>query len=229
MGLNNDIRNDNQYFLGRDNVMRDTDSYSIGYNLAADSTNNFLFGYNNNSQTRDVFILGHDVIGKARENIAIGMNFIADRDSAIQLGITDPTLDIYRGAINIRRNTELQLDGNAGNPGEILMSNGGGSTPIWNSASSLGNINFLIGTAGSTPSITPSVTLGGTVALNIPNASATATGLLRSSDWTAFNNKIGVISGTPNGLSISGTGISLVLASSSVTGALSPTNFLAFS
>jgi hypothetical protein len=74
------------------------------------------------------------------------------------------------------------------------MSNGGGSTPIWNTASSLGNINFLLGTAGSTPSITPSVTLGGTVALNIPNASATTTGLLRSSDWTVFNNKINLTS-----------------------------------
>jgi hypothetical protein len=38
------------------------------------------------------------------------MNLTTDRDSAIQLGITDPTLDIYRGAINIRRNTELELD-----------------------------------------------------------------------------------------------------------------------
>jgi hypothetical protein len=199
MGTNNDVRTDNQYFLGRDNIMRDTDSYSIGYNQAADSTNNFLFGYNNNSQTRDVFILGHDVTGKARENIAIGMNFVADRDSAVQIGITEPTLDIYRGAINIRRNTELQLDGNTGNPGEILMSNGGGSTPIWNTASSLGNINFLLGTAGSTPSITPSATLGGTITLNIPNASATATGLLRSSDWTTFNNKINL-----NSLSVTG-------------------------
>ena len=36
-----------------------------------------------------------------------------------------------------------------------------------------------------------------------------------------FNNKLGFISGTPNGLSITGTGLALALASTSTTGALS--------
>jgi Chaperone of endosialidase len=194
LGINNDVRSSNQFFLGRDNIMRDTDSYSIGYNLAADSSNNFLFGYNNNTQQPDAFIIGRDVTNKWRDNIAIGIGFTPDKDSAIQLGITDPALDFYRGVINIRRNTELQLDGSPGNPGEILMSNGAGSTPIWNTASSLGSMNFSLGSVGSTPSITASASLGGTIILNIPNASATATGLLRSSDWNTFNNKINLTS-----------------------------------
>jgi trimeric autotransporter adhesin len=193
LGINNDVRSSNQFFLGRDNVMRDTDSYLLGYNLSAESRNNFLFGYNNNTQQPDAFIIGRDVTNKWRDNIAIGIGFTPDKDSAIQLGITDPTLDIYRNVINIR-NAELQLNGNPGNPGEILMSNGGGSAPVWNTASSLGSMNFSLGSVGSTPSITASASLGGTITLNIPNASVTATGLLRSSDWTIFNNKINLTS-----------------------------------
>ncbi len=48
------------------------------------------------------------------------------------------------------------------------------------------------------------------------------------SDWNLFNNKIGFISGAPNGLSITGTGISLGLASTSSTGALSVSDWNLF-
>lgn len=62
----------------------------------------------------------------------------------------------------------------------------------------------------------------------IAQANTSTNGFLSSTDWNTFNNKLGFISGTPNGLSISGTGISLGLASASTTGALSSTDWNTF-
>jgi hypothetical protein len=64
---------------------------------------------------------------------------------------------------------------------------------------------------------------------SIGNASATTTGALTGTDWTTFNNKVGVISGVANGLSIAGSGISLGLASATATGALSIADYNTFS
>ena len=53
------------------------------------------------------------------------------------------------------------------------------------------NISFSTGATGSDINWSASpVALGGTATLNIPNASATARGLLTNTDWTLFNGKI---------------------------------------
>jgi hypothetical protein len=76
-----------------------------------------------------------------------------------------------------------------------------GGTPTWitlagGGISSLGGISssvqfFSVGNTGTDFNIASS---GSTHTFNIPYASSTATGLLRSIDWTTFNNKVGVIS-----------------------------------
>lgn len=58
--------------------------------------------------------MGHDIVGKAKDNVALGMNFVADRDSAIQLGYNNPIFDIYSNGVNLRINSELQMNGNPG-------------------------------------------------------------------------------------------------------------------
>lgn len=59
-----------------------------------------------------------------------------------------------------------------------------------------GNIGFSIGTAGVAPNwqSTP-VALGATAVLNLPIASATATGVLSLGDWATFNNKVTSVNG----------------------------------
>jgi hypothetical protein len=60
----------------------------------------------------------------------------------------------------------------------------------------------------------------GTGLFGINIANSTTTGALSATDWNTFNNKVGYIA-TANGLSISGTGLSLALANTTTTGALS--------
>ena len=84
---------------------------------------------------------------------------------------------------------------------------------------------FAIGTAGTGFTINSS---GSVHTFNIPYASLTASGLLSSTDWATFNNKVSFLSGATNGLAISGSGISLALASSTVSGALSATDWNTF-
>ena len=50
---------------------------------------------------------------------------------------------------------------------------------------------FAVGTAGTTFNIS---SVGGVHTFNIPYASNTATGLLTSSDWTVFNDKLNLTS-----------------------------------
>ncbi len=82
-----------------------------------------------------------------------------------------------------------------------------GGAPTWAALAGAGIISlnglsgamqtFAIGNTGTDFNIS---SLGTTHTFNIPYASATATGLLRSSDWTIFNNKQNTItlSGTNN-------------------------------
>ncbi|HSU29533.1 MAG TPA: hypothetical protein VLJ68_14195 [Chitinophagaceae bacterium] len=63
-------------------------------------------------------------------------------------------------------------------------------TAIPNTALSNSSITVATGTSGSDVAVSGSpVSLGGTVTLNIPTASASNTGKLSSTDWTTFNNK----------------------------------------
>lgn len=53
------------------------------------------------------------------------------------------------------------------------------------------SINLALGSTGTSPNWSGSgVALGGTATLNLPNASATNTGVLSASDWILFNSKL---------------------------------------
>ena len=67
-------------------------------------------------------------------------------------------------------------------------------TNIPNSALTNSSITVATGTSGTDVGVTGSpVSLGGTVTLNIPIASATNTGKLSAADWNTFNNKLGSV------------------------------------
>jgi Chaperone of endosialidase len=68
--------------------------------------------------------------------------------------------------------------------------------PTWTGAISLGTIGLTVWNIGTDIGVTGSpAALGWTLNLNIPYASLTASGLLRSSDWNIFNSKIGSLNG----------------------------------
>lgn len=53
------------------------------------------------------------------------------------------------------------------------------------------SLNLVLGTSGSIPNISPStVSLGGTVVLNLPYSSSTADGILSATDWINFNSAV---------------------------------------
>ncbi len=86
------------------------------------------------------------------------------------------------------KGVSLNLTGLANN--NLLQYNG--TNWVNTAPGSLGSITLTTGTSGSDINVSGSpAALGGTLTLNIPNASSTARGLLASSDWTNFNNKLG--------------------------------------
>lgn len=70
-------------------------------------------------------------------------------------------------------------------------------TNIGNSSLTNSTIGLTLGTSGSDVNVsgTPA-SLGSSITLNIPSASATNRGLLTAADWTAFNNKLNSIDTT---------------------------------
>jgi hypothetical protein len=134
------------------------------------------------------------------------------------------------GLVRVGNTVGLSLGSN----GQVLTMSGWAptwTTPAWWGISTLNGLNsssqtFAIGIGGTSFNISSS---GSVHTFNIPFASATATWLLTSTDWTKFNNKIWFLSGATNWLSISGTGLSLALASATTTGALSIVDYNNFS
>jgi trimeric autotransporter adhesin len=111
--------------------------------------------------------------------------------------------------------------------GQINTLSGNIATLSWNLATLSGVVATKIGLT-SLSAVGPLTYNNTTGVFSIGNASATTTGALTGVDWATFNNKVGFISWTPNGLSITGTGISLALAGTSTTGALSATDWNTF-
>lgn len=80
----------------------------------------------------------------------------------------------------------------------LTNSNFSGSAGITNANLANSSISFSTGTTGSDFNISGSpVSLGGTLTLNIPNASASNRGLLTSTDWSTFNGKQNALGYTP--------------------------------
>ena len=75
------------------------------------------------------------------------------------------------------------------------------------------SVSIATGTSGTNVNATGTVTTAGTLTVNIPQASATNTGKLSSTDWTTFNNKG---NGTVTSVGLSST--TLTVSGSPVTG-----------
>jgi hypothetical protein len=70
-------------------------------------------------------------------------------------------------------------------------------TNIGNSSLTNSTIGLTLGTSGTDVNVSNSpASLGSSITLNIPSASATNRGLLTAADWTAFNNKLNSIDTT---------------------------------
>ena len=87
---------------------------------------------------------------------------------------------------------------------DIKGTTGGGSGTVT-------SVSIATGTSGTNVNATGTVTTAGTLTVNIPTASATNTGKLSNTDWSAFNAKqAALVSGTNiktiNGVTILGSG-----------------------
>ena len=137
-GFRNDVQSDNNaYILGRDNVVKN-----------APSTLNYILGNNNTS------------LGK--NNFSIGQNLNTNRDSTIDFGFSEGnkiTID-NTGRLTLRG--PLSPNGNDGNSGEILVSNGSGSAPSWATAFSTANVNVGNGLTNN----------GSTIQINSPTCAS---------------------------------------------------------
>lgn len=88
------------------------------------------------------------------------------------------------------------ITGGPGQPNfrQMVIADLPGNIPTSNLAAN--NINFVIGSSGIAPNFSlPSVVLGATETLNLPNAGPGSTGILTSADWNTFNNKVSTING----------------------------------
>lgn len=95
--------------------------------------------------------------------------------------------------------------------GDVTISNAGvttiGAGKVTNGMLVNSSITLATGTTGTDVNVSGSpVSLGGTVTLNIPTASATNRGVLSTADWTSFNSKVGNVLGTTDRISISTSG-----------------------
>lgn len=103
-------------------------------------------------------------------------------------------------------------------------------------APSSSSISVATGTTGTDANVNGSpVALGGTVTLNFPSSSASARGLLTSTDWSTFNNKVGTARTINTTAPLSGGGdlsadrtISMTQANSTTNGWLSSTDWNTF-
>ncbi|MDP4202311.1 MAG: hypothetical protein Q8861_06430 [Bacteroidota bacterium] len=114
---------------------------------------------------------------------------------AVGIGNSSPTykLDVA-GDVNFTGALRVGATANPGTSGQILQSNGT-SAPNWVSPNSaLTKASITSSTTGVAITGANNVLSAGTI--DIATASGTQPGLLSTSDWTAFNNKIGSITGT---------------------------------
>jgi hypothetical protein len=153
-------------------------------------------------------------------------NGIATLDNNSKLTITQMPISVmdYKGTYDIVTNVPVLVDG-TGNQGDVYVNTAAGTRTfgpgntitvavgdwlIYNGTKwekTLGNnvgagtvtsVGLTVGTTGTDVSVSNSpITSAGNITINIPTASATARGLLSSSKWTDFNNKVGG-SGTLN-------------------------------
>lgn len=145
--------------------------------------------------------------------------FKAPKDETFTGTLTIPAVTVNGNAkiANLNVSSGLAINGNAGNSGQVLTSNGSGTAPTWQPASGGGP-----GVISSIASGAPFAVTGGAISLNtsspmqvtnstltLPQANTSTNGYLSSTDWNTFNNKqngltIGNLSGTVNQVTVSG-------------------------
>ena len=154
-------------------------------------------------------------------------NGIATLDSNSKLVMSQMPISVmeYKGTYDILANTPVLVDG-TGNQGDVYVCTtaGTGTFGVGNTLTvsvgdwliyngtkwekALGNnvgsgtvtsIGLSLGTTGTDINISNSpITSSGNINLNIPTSSATARGLLSTTDWTTFNDKVAAPLSTTN-------------------------------
>jgi Collagen triple helix repeat (20 copies) len=125
-GTLNTVSGDSVFIIGRDNS-------------SISSNTNFTVGSGNNSDnTNNAFIFGYSNATKGFSNVTIiGNSIVPSSPNVIELGFGDSskvTID-PQGRFTLRG--PLAANGNDGNSGEVLASNGPNAVPVWLPVTSL--------------------------------------------------------------------------------------------
>jgi len=123
--------------------------------------------------------------------------FVVANNGNVGIGSNTTPTDLLHVQGNVRITGAIKDSLNsAGTSGQILSSTVTGTAWINAPVGNVGTVTSVAlanGTTGTDINISGSpITTNGTITLNIPTASATNRGALSSTDWSAFNNKIGL-------------------------------------
>jgi hypothetical protein len=168
----------------------------------------FIFGFNNTINSSDGYIIGKGNIINGVDAYVFGLGLTNNTSNTIDLGLSNSTKATIDSTGRLTLRGALSPGGVDGTLGQVLTSAAGGVN-TWTSPSALGTIGLTTGTTGTNINVSGSpASLGGTLTLNIPTASAINRGALSATDWTLFNNKQDPLS-VSNGLTLSGTSLTL--------------------
>ncbi len=137
-----------------------------------------------------------DMGGQMISNVSslyVDSTFMLRSSNGGALSLSVPT------AMNSGDSYSLKLPRNAGSAGQVLATDASGNL-TWTANGG----TLVTGTSGTNFNISTS---GGTSTFNLPSASAGTRGLLISSDWTAFNNKMNT--NQAHGGDVSGVAVNL--------------------
>ena len=182
-------------------IQQATSSQS-GYLSSTDwNTFNNKYGSGSNPSFSGLTISGNaNISGYTRFNNDARLTWVATSTLAVQDSggsTTNGALDAGSIYINnllplnsgspagININCPLSIGGGRGISGQVLTSNGSGSSPTWQPQQ---------WTAGTVTSISAPLRITSN-ALNVPQANSSTNGYLSSGDWNAFNNKVPYSSG----------------------------------
>jgi Chaperone of endosialidase len=172
-------------FFGDTNQQTSSGTYNFvaGRNNIFDKDFNFIFGDNVNATG-----LGNNLIlgnGGINTRLAIdgSDSYLNLLGGNVGIGTSSPSqkLDVA-GNLNIQGG--IFANGNPGSSGQVLTSTSGGVN-TWTSPVSFGAITLVTGTTGTNVNVSGSpASLGGTLTLNIPDASTLARGLVTNGAQT---------------------------------------------
>ena len=118
-----------QFIFGNSNTTDGIEKNTIIGNsntIRADISNSGIFGNNNTVRAKDQYILGANLVNSIDNSVEIGTN------DATKLSLDNSGTLTLRGALDVQNGT--------GNSGDVLYSQGAGTSPKWGSAFSTGNV-----------------------------------------------------------------------------------------